>query len=131
MKRLFGCLFAVGLIALGLGIGLRWETHVMTGVALGCIPTGVLGIGLSMLIERAAAHRPELAVKQSDERIAFINQRASLFVVKALFGYFCLYTLLSPTHWLRSVSHTTFGSATLIFMSAMYLCAIAVYSRIF
>jgi hypothetical protein len=131
VKPLFGALLAVGLLALGLGVGLRYETRVMTGIALGCIPTGVLGIFLCMWIARAAARRPEILDKQSDERLVFINQRASLLTVQALFGYFCLYTLLSPVHWLQGVSHTAFGSATLIFMSAIYLGAIAFYSRIY
>jgi hypothetical protein len=61
MKPLFATLLVVGLVSLGLGAGLHYETQVMTGIALGCIPTGALGIVLSMLITRVAARRPELA----------------------------------------------------------------------
>ncbi len=131
MKRLFSLLLAAGSLALFAGLALHYEPRVMLGIALGCIPTGLLGLALSFLIQYLAAHRPELNTTDSDERLAFINHRASAFTVQAMFAYLCLYTVLSPTAWLHGLSHTAVGSISLVFLSVVYLTAIAVFSRIY
>jgi hypothetical protein len=126
----FGAILAVGLIALCLGSAFGYDTRTMHGIAIGCIPTGSLGIVLSILAPRImAARRPSLVTQGPDERVRFINGRASCAALQVLFGWVFLYTVLSPAQWIRSISHTVFGSLTLVFMSLVYAAAVAVYSR--
>ena len=128
---LFGTVLVLGLVALCVGSALNFEPRIMHAIAIGCIPTGALGAVLSVFVVRwTAARRPDLLGKGPDERIRCINHRAGYASVHVLFGYFCLYTMLAPMGWLQGVSHTAFGSATMIFIAVVYWTAIAVYSRI-
>jgi hypothetical protein len=125
--------FAVGLLALAAGFFLPGERRAMFGIAIGCIPTGLLGTALCLYLPRlAAARRPEWLERKRDaldERDQHIRHSAGHFAFWALFLYVGLYTLLSPTSWLAGVSHTAFGVATLWVTMVFYWSALFVYRR--
>jgi hypothetical protein len=121
---LFSGMFLCGLLCLagGLVSGDRF----LIGAAIGCIPTGALGVALPL-----AVLRKRRRVDPDDERLRFIHQRAAYSTLLILFGYMGLYTMLSNLAFVQGISHTAFGSITLGVMTVAYWTAIAIYSRIY
>jgi hypothetical protein len=130
---MFAAVFVLGL--LGLCAAWIWpaERQTMTGIAIGCLPTGALGTALSLwMMNWVARKRPEWVQKKVDaldERSSLVRCRAGHTVYWILFAYVGVYTLVSPAAFLQAVSHRAFGCATLLFMTAVYWAAVAIYNR--
>lgn len=129
----FICTFAVGVLALAAGLILNYERKAMYGIATGCLPTGALGAGLTVWLSRwMAKNRPDLIQRKAnalDERKFQISHHAGYAAFWAAFTYIGLYTMLSTTQFVRSISHTAFGIATMYVFLIAYWAATFFYNR--
>ena len=127
------CILVAGVSALCAGWFFEYERRAMFGVAIGCIPTGALGLALSLWAGRwiVRKHPEWIAQKRNamDERSVQVRHHAGHSLFWALFVYLGLYTVLSPTRLVGSITPAAFGSATIILMSLGYWVAIAIYNR--
>jgi hypothetical protein len=131
--RLFLGMLALGMAALLAGAIFHFEPRAMTGVAIGCIPTGLFGAGAAVLGRRwMAARHPERLREERDacdERAAHIHRQASPLSFWVLYAYLFLYTILAPTRLMGAVGHTAVAVTSLCLASAVYVVALMVYRR--
>ena len=130
---MFLALIGLGVAALCVGSVLHYEVRTMRGIAIGCIPTGILGAGVGMAARRwMAANRPDVLRRErdaQDERNRYIQRQATHVSFWVFYAYIFLYTLLSPTKLIEGISHSAFGSATLALMSAVYLVTLLLFGK--
>ena len=120
---LFICTFAIGVLALAAGLIVNYERQAMYGIAIGCMPTGALGASLAVWLPRwVERNRPDLNRRKAnalDERSVQLRRHAGYTAFWALFLATVIYTTLSTTQVVRSVSHTAAG------IVALYICMTA------
>lgn len=128
-------LFFSGLLLIGVLSGLagwiaRYEPPIMFSVAIGCIPTGALGLSLSLWIFRwTAEHHPERLRIEDDERLIQIRQRAGNTAFWTMYGLVFFFTLLSGTQFVQNVKPTLFGCGMLVLMGVVHAVVSVVYSQ--
>jgi hypothetical protein len=92
----------------------------------------VLGAVLSFWALRYAEKRhPERLRAEGDERILQIRLRAGNTAFWAAYAFLFLYTVLSPMPWMRSLSPTLIGCASLVFLGLVHAVASIVYNRVY
>ena len=129
----FSVTFIVGVLALCAGWIGHIEGRAMYSIAVGCIPTGVLGIGLSLWSARwVPRNRPEWIERKraaADERSIQVNHHAGYSAFWVSFVYVAVSTLLSPTRLVDAISHTAVGSAMMVLMALAYWTAVVISNR--
>ncbi|PKM77472.1 MAG: hypothetical protein CVU90_06390 [Firmicutes bacterium HGW-Firmicutes-15] len=113
---IYSAMLLIGLVALFVGYILKFETHAMSGVAIGCIPTGLA----CLLITLYARNKPAMyrnIESEADERSIFIRNKTGATAFWLTFLYIGALTIFSNIITL-SLNHV--GTYTLIFMSVIY-----------
>jgi len=106
----------VGLTALFIGYVLKYETQAMSGIAIGCIPTGLA----CLLIMLYARNKPVMyrnIESEADERSIFIRNKTGATAFWITFLYIGILTVFSH---MITLSLNQLGTFTLIFMSIVY-----------
>ena len=113
---LYSAMILAGLGALFVGYILKFETHAMSGVAIGCIPTG-LGCLLIMLYARNNPAMYRNMESEADERNIFIRNKTGANAFWVTFLYIGALTIFSN---IITLSLNQVGTYTLFFMSIIY-----------
>ncbi len=112
----YSIMLIVGLSALFAGYILKFETQAMSGVAIGCIPTGLA----CLLILLYGRNKPALyrnLESEADERSLFIRNKTGATAFWLTFLYIGILTVFSN---IITLSLNQVGTYTLIFMSIIY-----------
>lgn len=112
----YAAMLAVGLSALLLGYILDFETHAMTGVAIGFIPVGLGGIVI-MLYARKNPTMYRNIESEADERSVFIRNKSGATAFWITFWYVFALTMMANVIDLSQIS---IGVYTLVFMAVIY-----------
>ena len=115
----------IGALALILGLVFKFETNLMTGIAIGFTPTG---IG-TLLIYHYGRKNPTLLKNmelEQEERNVFINTKAGHTAFWISYCYICVAVIFAK---LFDISLQRFCIITLFFMGITYFSFLIIYHR--
>ncbi|MEN6327586.1 MAG: hypothetical protein ABFD18_15450 [Syntrophomonas sp.] len=113
---IYSSMLALGLVALLVGLGFDYETHTMTGVAIGFIPAG-LGCLLVTLYARKNPAMYRNIESEADERSVFIRNKSGATAFWITFWFVFALTMMAN---IINISQISIGVYTLVFMSVLY-----------
>lgn len=122
---LYSLMLAIGLIALFLAYILEFESHAMTGVAIGFIPVGIGGI----LIMSYARKKPSMFRNieiETDERNSYLRNKTGCTAFWISFWYIFAMTIMSN---FMKLPQEQFGLITLFFMIVIYFLILFINIR--
>jgi len=112
----YSIMLIVGLSALFVGYILNFETHAMSGVAIGCIPTGLACLLITLYSRNNPAMYRNIE-SEADERSIFIRNKTGATAFWITFLCIGALTIFSN---IITLSLNQVGAYTLIFMSIIY-----------
>ncbi len=118
-----GIMATIGFIALFVGYVLDFQPHVMSGIAIGFIPTGLV----CMLIYILSRNKPSMikSVKaENEERNIFIRNKTGYRAFWITYWYVFAATMGSN---FLNISASTLSMFTLIFMPVVYFITMIIY----
>jgi membrane protein YqaA with SNARE-associated domain len=127
----FSGLALTGVVAVGAGVATR--DRAWWGIALGCLPTGVLGWILAWLLPRWMARRhPELAeckARELDERSEKVRHHAGYTALWIVFVYLGVCALARGLAMFAGVSALAWELSALYLLLAAYWGGVFYYGR--
>lgn len=125
--RKYLAMTGIGIVAFIIGNLFNIQTHILNGVAIGFIPTG-LGMALVYHYTKKNPKLQQNFVLEREERNLFINNKTGYIAFWIVFWYIFVFTVF-PTPFKMSVSD--FGLVTMLFMSAIYFITLYINHRRF
>jgi hypothetical protein len=119
----YGIMASIGFIALFVGYVLNFQPHVMSGIAIGFTPTGLVG----MLICILGKNKPSMikSVKaENEERNIFIRNKTGHRAFWITYWYVFAATMASN---FLNISASDLSIVTLIFMPVVYFITMVIY----
>lgn len=115
----------IGVLALILGYGFKFQTHSMSGIAIGFTPTGI-GMLLIYLYSRKNPTMLKNIELENEERNVFINTKAGNRAFWVSYWYVFIAVMFGS---LFDLSLQTFCIMTLFFMPITYFSFLIIYHR--
>lgn len=112
----YSIMLMVGLSALFAGYIIKFETHAMSGIAIGFIPVGIGGLAIMLFSRKNTAMSRNIEI-EADERNIFIRDKTGATAFWITFWYVSSLTILSNV---ITLSQFQLGFFTLIFMIVVY-----------
>lgn len=114
---IYGSMIVIGIAVFISGTFFNFLREEMAGICIGLLPTGILGLALTLRIKDNPETRKMLAVK-TEERNQFIRYKSAYFSFWITFIYVSVATILSRY---ISLSLTTFLIITLIGITLVHI----------